>query len=184
MTSGKIEVGLIWDEAFLLLFGAFLLLLSFRSRCSFRLLSFMACFRSNALSLFVLFLSAFHLRRICEDLAIVPVDPSSIVNPKEGKRNDGLPFCTFPKGRQSSVPGPATEGPVRTAEPNEEEHIAQAARAFVRILNLNSESQIRDKITIRDYKPGENVTKQNDLEHVNHLYYIIWGECSLDWKET
>lgn len=80
------------------------------------------------------------------------------------------------KGRRASVVGNVNENTMRAPEPSEEECLAQATRAFARILNLSTEDQLKDKLTIRDYKPGENITKQNDLEHINHLYYIIWGK--------
>ena len=62
------------------------------------------------------------------------------------------------------------------ADISESDCLHQAAQAFMRHLKLPSEEVILDKLTIRDYKIGEHLTTQNDTEHVNHLYYIIYGE--------
>lgn len=63
-------------------------------------------------------------------------------------------------------------------EKSDSECLNQAARAITRHLKLSSESLIVDNLALRDYHEGEHITTQNDLDHVNQLYYIVWGESA------
>lgn len=80
------------------------------------------------------------------------------------------------KGRRASVVGVAE---MPRAEISESDCLHQAAQAFMRHLKLSSEELILNELTIRDYKIGDALTTQNDTEHVNHLYFIIWGGFSI-----
>lgn len=90
-----------------------------------------------------------------------------------GQAKEAKAHFDLSKGRRASVAG-VSELP--KAEISESESLHQAARAFMCHLRLSSEELILDKLTIRDYKVGEHLTTQNDPEHVNQLYFIIWGE--------
>ncbi|OQR78858.1 neuropathy target esterase sws-like, partial [Tropilaelaps mercedesae] len=109
-------------------------------------------------------------------------EPASQSLPNEAKASNLSSLNA--KVRRASVVANVTDSGLRTAEPTEEECTVQAARAFARILNLRGDEQIKDKLTIRDYKPGENITKQNDPEHVNQLYYIVWGTVEVRQKAS
>ncbi|XP_018493909.1 patatin-like phospholipase domain-containing protein 7 [Galendromus occidentalis] len=92
-----------------------------------------------------------------------------------GQANRVSPAKAHPdtsKGRRASVVG--LSEPTKS-EPAEQDCLRQAAQAFMRHLRLSSEELILDKLTLREYKIGENLTTQNDTDHINHLYYIIQG---------
>ncbi|XP_022650715.1 neuropathy target esterase sws-like isoform X3 [Varroa destructor] len=119
-----------------------------------------------------------------EENVTTPAPPTVESEPVSVMRKTSNIVHRIATGRRASVVGNVNENTMRAPEPSEEECLAQATRAFARILNLSTEDQLKDKLTIRDYKPGENITKQNDLEHINHLYYIIWGTVEVRQKAS
>ena len=59
-----------------------------------------------------------------------------------------------------------------------------AAAALTRHLKLKSEGSFTNILVLKDYTAGEPITTQNDTQHINHLYYVLWGELGQAMFDT
>lgn len=86
-------------------------------------------------------------------------------------------FASTGMGRRPSF---VSELPPRPADvPEMDHHVNIAVAEYMKIFKTEHQDRIREHVLIRDYAPGEFITKQNNTQHVNNLYYIICGSVEV-----